>query len=139
MEEVGCVRSTVLLSSSQFICPLAPAVVILMLNPQHTHQNRAPPWSLPGGQKVGVMVIQDTALGGRTGFLVEDEYGEGGWKPPLSHTPLQNLYKELSVVSKCHSDMPLGCFRPDPWPQSHSHSGTHSLDSHSTSLPLLIY
>lgn len=69
-----------------------------------------------GAESWGV-VIQDTALGGRTGFLAR-QCEEGGCEPPLSHSP-SSLSKELSVVSKCHSDMPVRCSRPGLGLQSH--------------------
>lgn len=60
------------------------------------------------------MVIQDTALGGRTGFLVR-QCEEGGCEPPLSLSP-PSLSKELSVVAKCHSDMSVQLLQT--WPRT---------------------
>ena len=71
--------------ASPFTCLLAPAIYNPTLDPQHMRQTRATPSHR--GRKVGVMIIHDTALGGRTGFFVEVGWGKIDGTPPISSTP----------------------------------------------------
>lgn len=111
VEGVACVRGTVLLSASQFISLLAPAILILTLHPQHTHQRELLPG--PSGWAGGLGEGYPRHSPGRKNGVLVEGCGEDGWEPPLSHpiAPSKAFTKNSAMCGNA-SDGPLGCFRP---------------------------